>query len=81
MNRRRRRFCVRCKYIISVKGSEGSMLVSAHVSTVYAVSYRLHFQPNLTSPKPCKTQPRRNVKSKIENLSPGWLYNLETVSS
>jgi hypothetical protein len=53
------------KYITSIKDSEGSMLVSAHASTVYAVwrknrkrnkSYRLHFQPNLTQPNP--TQPK-----------------------
>jgi len=36
LNRRRRRFCVR-RTIISIKDSEGSMLVSAHASTVHAV--------------------------------------------
>jgi hypothetical protein len=35
LNRRRRRFCVRRKIYLS--DSEGSTLVSAHASTVYAV--------------------------------------------
>jgi hypothetical protein len=37
LNRRRRRFLSALQYIISIKDSEGSMLVSAHASTVYAV--------------------------------------------
>jgi hypothetical protein len=37
LNRRRRRFSVRRKNIISMKDSEGSMLVSVHAHTVYAV--------------------------------------------
>jgi hypothetical protein len=54
------------KYIISIKDSEGCMLVSTHAPTVYAVwrinrkwniSYRLYFQPNLTEPNLNKTHP------------------------
>jgi hypothetical protein len=37
LNRRWRQFVSAVKYIISIKNSEGSMLVSAHASTVYAV--------------------------------------------
>jgi len=33
-NRHQRRYCVRRKYIISIKDSEGCKLVSAHASTV-----------------------------------------------
>jgi hypothetical protein len=38
LNRRRRRFCVRVQYVIYIKDTECSILVSAHASTVYAVS-------------------------------------------
>jgi hypothetical protein len=37
LNRRRRTFVSAVEYIISFKDSEGSMLVYAHASTVYAV--------------------------------------------
>jgi len=37
LNRRRRRFCVRRKYVVSIRDSEGSMLISGHASSVYAV--------------------------------------------
>jgi hypothetical protein len=47
---------------ISIKDSEGIMLVSAHASTVYAVwrikskTKNLYFQPNLTLPN--RTKPK-----------------------
>jgi hypothetical protein len=37
------------KYIISIKDSEGSMLVSAHVSTVYAL-WRMKSKTNQILP-------------------------------
>jgi hypothetical protein len=37
LNRRRRRFESALQYVTSIKDSEGSMLLSAHASTVYAV--------------------------------------------
>jgi len=35
------------QYIICIKGSEGSMLVSSHASTVYAVKNKLKDETNL----------------------------------
>jgi hypothetical protein len=37
LNRRRHAFVSAVQYVISIKDSEGSMLVSAHASTVYAM--------------------------------------------
>jgi hypothetical protein len=37
LNRRRRRFMSAVQYIISIEDSEGSMLVSAHTSTIHPV--------------------------------------------